>query len=393
MRRPPGFAFHIRISGGIHLRRRRAGAWMLAGALLACAGGVRAEDRFDHWTLGEWLEAWPAQRQVMAAFEDRVAAPAGERVDFGSRAPARIAVLYPSFQASDYWRRNLSAFEARLREIGVPYRLEPYFSRPGDSDLQARQLREALEADPDYLIATLDSLQDLATIERLLARGRPRLILQNCTTPMRRFGSQQPLLYAGFDHEIGSRRLAEEFLNRYPDGADWVLLLFTDGMVSDQRGGAFLKAMASHSGMRLRDIYLTDGLRETSRQSVRDALERHPGVNFFFACATDVALGAVDALRETRRTRRVAVNGWGGGEAELRALAKGQLAMTVMRMNDDAGVAMAEAVSLDLRHLGAQVPTVYTGAFERVGPEHSPADIRRLEQRAFRYSGREEAAP
>jgi autoinducer 2-binding periplasmic protein LuxP len=366
---------------------------LLAGlALVVLAERVCANEEHDVHTLTEWVAVHPEQRELMRDFSVRVSGEA-VRATFEEGLSAKIAVIYPALQESDYWRRNVMAFRARLGEIGLPYELETFFSRPGETHLQAVQLRQALDGDPDYLLVTLDALADLSFIERLLVRGRPRLIIQNFTTPIRYFGERQPLLYCGFDHELGSLLLADYFAGVYPGGARWSLLLFTAGYVSEQRGGAFERVLAAHPAMRLEEIYLTGGTRERARLSALDALERHPELDFFFACTTDVALGAADALRATGRAGSTAVNGWGGGRAELEALARGELLATVMRMNDDAGVAMAEAIALDLRGKGAEVPAVYSGSFELITREASPATIERFGARAFRYSGLEGGQP
>lgn len=78
------------------------------------------------------------------------------------------------------------------------------------------------------------------------------------------------------------------------------------------------------------------------------------------------------------------INGWGGGSAELDAIAKKELDVTVMRMNDDTGIAMAEAIKLDLEH--KPVPTVFSGDFEIVTKNDSPERLSKLKKYAFRYS-------
>ncbi|OXX72331.1 ABC transporter substrate-binding protein, partial [Vibrio sp. V03_P4A6T147] len=112
-------------------------------------------------------------------------------------------------------------------------------------------------------------------------------------------------------------------------------------------------------------------------------LKQTPDINFIYACSTDVALGAMDALQQQNR-EDITLNGWGGGEAELDALQNSTLDVTIMRVNDDAGVAMAEAIKWDLE--GKPVPTVYSGDFELVTKEVSSAYIEKLKKRAFRYS-------
>lgn len=61
------------------------------------------------------------------------------------------------------------------------------------------------------------------------------------------------------------------------------------------------------------------------------------------------------------------------------------LDVTVMRINDDTGIAMAEAIKRDLE--GEAVPVVYSGDFEIVTKDNSQK-IDVFKQRAFRYSDR-----
>lgn len=75
---------------------------------------------------------------------------------------------------------------------------------------------------------------------------------------------------------------------------------------------------------------------------------QYPDIKFIYACSTDIALGAVEALQEKDMLQQIMVNGWGGGTPEIKAIENGELDVTVMRINDDNGVAMADAVILDM---------------------------------------------
>lgn len=59
-----------------------------------------------------------------------------------------------------------------------------------------------------------------------------------------------------------------------------------------------------------------------------------------------------------------------------------------MRMNDDNGVAMAEAICLDIMKKTDQVPTVFSGEMVLVEKGISNAELDALIRRAFRYSGK-----
>ncbi|MCV5919740.1 ABC transporter substrate-binding protein, partial [Escherichia coli] len=80
----------------------------------------------------------------------------------------------------------------------------------------------------------------------------------------------------------------------------------------------------------LQSAYYTKATKQSGYEAAKASLEKYPDVDFIYACSTDVALGAVDALKELGRDD-VMINGWGGGSAELEALSKGELDVTVMR--------------------------------------------------------------
>ncbi len=80
------------------------------------------------------------------------------------------------------------------------------------------------------------------------------------------------------------------------------------------------------------------------------------------------------------------VNGWGGGFDELKAIDDGSLDVTVMRINDDSGVAVAEAIKLVIEGKKSEVPLLYSSDLELVTSTISEKAIEQLKARAFRYS-------
>ena len=296
-------------------------------------------------------------------------------------------MVYPGLQYSDYWRRSVASFRARMREIGIRFRLEDHFTKPGtEVRLQSRLIGEAMADAPDYLIFTLDAMRHRGIIERVMARGRTKVILQNITTPLRAFGDHQPFLYVGFDHATGARLLAREYRRVFPDGARYAIFYGPAGYVSQMRGGTFRQEMAEHPNMQLVASYYVNFDRDRAYKAALELLAREPKLDFIYACSTDIAHGVVDALKSTGRLATVRVNGWGGGASELAAIESGDLDFTVMRMNDDNGVAMAEAIRLDLEQGEEKVPVVFSGAFEVVRRGISRDELDRLRRHAFRYS-------
>lgn len=340
----------------------------------------------EFWPLEAYLKQHPEEAARMRRFSEgvrRCTTPLTAPPD----KPVRIAIVYPGLQASDYWRRSVVSFEARLQEAAIPYKIERFFSRPGvDLALQEQQLAQAIAADPDYLVFTLDALRHRLLIERLLARKRPKLILQNITTPVKAWGERQPFLYVGFDHQAGTRLLAAYYREKTGGMGKYIVLHFTRGYVSAMRGDTFIAALAAEPGLSLVGSYYIGPDQDKARRATLDALARHPDLTFIYASSTDIALGASAALAEAGRQGDIRLNGWGGGSAELAVLADGGLDVTVMRMNDDNGVAMADAIKLDLEGRAEDKPTVFSGDFRVIDHRSSPAEIAAARRWAFRYS-------
>jgi autoinducer 2-binding periplasmic protein LuxP len=142
--------------------------------------------------------------------------------------------------------------------------------------------------------------------------------------------------------------------------------------------------MLKEQEMALVAEYYTGFDRNKAHKAAKQLLANEPELDFIFSCSTDIALGVLDAMKDNRQKNNVITNGWGGGRAELDAILAGRLDLTVMRMNDDNGVAMAEAILWQLR--GKPVPTIYSGDMVLVTKGMSKKDIDQYSTRAFRYS-------
>lgn len=344
----------------------------------------------DYFTLDEYYQLHPEQVEKTSKFKS-IVQQQGKAIKAGVQSkPVTIAFVYPGKQASDYWRRSITSFTSRMDEINVNYEIYEYFSEPNVKwRVEEQQVLAALEKDPDYLVYTLNIFKHRRLIERILIQGRPKLILQNITTPVKDWEGIQPFLYVGFDHAVGTKTfLAEKLLQLTGGTGDYAMLYFTEGYVSLMRGDTLIQYLAGNSQHKLVSSFYTDGKREKAKLATREIVYKHD-VKFIFACSTDIALGALDALRELGKLDEVIVNGWGGGSGELAAIKKGELDLTVMRINDDNGVAMAEAIRLDIEQKGDDVPVVFSGDFAVVTKETKDNELNELRQRAFRYSGME----
>ncbi|WP_286240444.1 substrate-binding domain-containing protein [Neptuniibacter halophilus] len=343
-----------------------------------------AEENLDYIRVSEFIQTHPEQQALMDSFAARVREPA-QSASLAGIASARIAIIYPGEQSSDYWRRSIQAFTTRLQKLNIRFELKTFLSRPSvDKQLQAEQLVEALEWQPDYLIFSADALHHRNAIQRLLLRGKPKVILQNITTPIKSWQQYPPLLYSGFDHELGTQLLAREVLDK-ADG-EFALLYFAPGYISRMRGDTFVRAASQNPELTQVASFYTDGNRGKAREATEKIMQRNPQVRLIFSCATDISLGILDALEKLGKQEQVIVNGWGGGQSELEALKQKKLDLTVMRINDDASIAMAEAIRLDLEGNTEQIPQVYSGDIVLLTQSTSEAEIEAYTKQAFRYS-------
>ena len=336
-----------------------------------------------YWEYQDYLSKFPEQKALTDKMIEAVQnhpVPLRKIQD----EPITISVVYPGQQISDYWVRNIEAFEKRLDKLRINYQINQVFTRVNaDITQQSISLQEAIENKTDYLIFTLDTTRHRKFIEHVLTSTDTKLILQNITTPVRSWADRQPFMYVGFDHATGSLKLAEYFKSNSKSDSQYSVLYRSEGYISDARGDTFIHDVNTDTNFALKSSFYTKSDKESGYQAAKISIAKDKDLDFIYACATDVALGAADAIRESGRD--ILLNGWGGGSAELEAIERGDLDVTVMRMNDDTGIAMAEAIKWDLT--GLAVPTVYSGDFELVTKEDSPERISELKQRAVRYSG------
>ncbi|KZM42990.1 ABC transporter substrate-binding protein [Marinomonas sp. SBI22] len=343
----------------------------------------------DFWLVDEFIEMNPAQEPISQSFSELVRKPAIP-LSVPPLKPVKIAVVYPANQISDYWLRSIRSFEARLKELDIPYEIQSFLTQTTNNNSlneQAKEILTAVNSGADYLILTLYKKQHKSIIERLISDKKTKVILQNITTPIKDWDNQQPFLYVGFDHVKGTQLLSNWYQDQKLHSNEYGLLHFPKGYISQVRGDSFAQYTGVNSDYKLVSSYYTDSTRKNSYSNAINLLEEHNNLGFIYASSTDIALGVSDAISEKGLQNKVLVNGWGGGSAELAAIEKGKLDVTVMRMNDDNGVAMAEAIKLDLGGNEEKVPVIYSGDYVVVTKESSPAKIQSLKQQAFRYSG------
>ena len=352
--------------------------------LFFCITNITASDQ-NYWLVQEYEKINPKQKIIAQKFNKIVQDPA-QAIKVKPKKITKIVMVYPGDQISDYWRRSKLSFQKRLDELKIRYKLVDYFTKPGATREQSKRLLNAIKDDTDYLIFTLDVKKHSKFIERIISNKKPKLILQNITTPLKKWGDKQPFFYVGFDHVIGTMMLADYYLKNVNNSGKYAVLYGTNGYVSSMRGDEFIKYMKENSQLQMVDSYYTNYNKRKAMAAAHEILDNNENLDFIYACSTDIALGVVEVLEKRDLIGKVKVNGWGGGSSELEAIEDKKLDVTVMRMNDDNGVAMAEAIKLDLEGKQTSIPQVYSGDFRRVEKGLNHRQLEKLKDRAFRYT-------
>jgi autoinducer 2-binding protein LuxP len=299
----------------------------------------------------------------------------------------KISIIYPAGELSDYWIRSERAFKKRLELLNIKYEINSNFIDSDNLSEKTMQIKDALKNDVDYLIFTLNLSGNQKLITQLLSRKKPKIIIQNMTTPLKKWEGNQPFLYVGFDHIEGSKLLANYFLNKFKNGAKYAVLYFKKGYISQMRGDSFINTLNKNKNFELVDSYYTHGKSKKSCNCTTKILQKYKNLDFIYSCSTDVSIGAVEAMQKTKQ--KLTINGWGGGSKELKMIQNKELEVTVMRMNDDSAIAIAEAIKLDLEKNYKLLPKIYSGQFVLIDQNTSKEKIEHYKAKAFRYSGYE----
>ncbi len=159
---------------------------LLLFVLLPATAAISHPTNSQFITPEEYLKLHPEEQEISNKFSKTVKELPHPLRKGQQKKTVSIAFVYPGEQASDYWQRSVRSFVARMDALQIDYKLDKYFSKAGGIEIrkQEQQLKIALDKDPDYLVFTLDVNQHQRLIERILAKGRPHLILQNITTPL-----------------------------------------------------------------------------------------------------------------------------------------------------------------------------------------------------------------
>ncbi len=366
--------------------------WLLTIMLVA---GMVATTHAEEGAFWEHYDVPGFDQTMFDAFRDTVSA-AAVPLSVEVSEPISIALVFPSLDLSDAWARGHAGLVGRLDELDVPYRLDTFGTSHDDHSLQLAHLETTMARGYDYVIVgPTELLVQISMLEEMIEAGMG-VIVWNYTTPLQEWGEArypvggQPLAYVGFSHAEGGHILGEYFverLQREVDGTPKVAhLRGIPGITDDQRSGVPMQHFRDAGFDIVHETY-ANWARDQGYAATLNIVGAYPDVDHIHIVSTAMAIGAVEALDEVGRAGEILLNGWGGGSEEQLHLLEGNLHATVMRMQDDWGVALAEIIKYDLEGRIDEVPLAVSGGMQLVDDTASQADIDAILEYAFRYSG------
>lgn len=368
---------------------------LLAGLVTAALFGTAAMPAAEipeearkrgFFLLPEWHAYAPEDAALMNRFMGVVQAPAVPSAHRFER-PLELAIMFPSLETSDAWARLNITLRARLDELRVPYRATEFMIHSGDHDRQHAQIEQALAKRFDYVVIGPSEYQVQKANLARLAESTNVLVMNVVNPFVDLVGTpRMPLTHVGFDHSVGAEVLCRWLIAETGGKGSVALLRYIPGLIDSQRSDHFARCVQANSAIRVVDEFHANGDRERAFSGANALLSKHPGLTMLHAASTAIALGALAAATERGVVDKVIINGWGGGGDELASIAAGGLKVTAFRVNDDWGVAVAEAIRAHAE--GRPVPKVIAATIKTVDYRMSKEAIAAETRYAFRYSGK-----
>ncbi|MGB0496384.1 MAG: substrate-binding domain-containing protein [Kangiellaceae bacterium] len=346
-------------------------------------GQLSKVDQRDYWLPNEVNST-----KLTSQFEQLVNSPVAP-IQYHST--INIALIYPSADISDFWRRSYLALVRRLAALGIEVNTVEFKSRQVEHSLQTQYINEVLTRSKefDFVIFGPSELSlQLKNIERLALNQDFETFIWAFHTPYKSL-AKQPRMWVDFSSSQGAKHLCDYLINRLGKSIKFAMNRGIPGITDQQRSGMFKQCVEEQGDWQIVYEHFGQYQARGGEDGTNLIKEHYPEVTFIHNANTAMTLGSINALTENKNEQEshIMLSGWGGTGLELEMLRQGKLTATPVRLNDDLGVATAEAIKLTLLQRSDELPLVYLGRI-RVGNDNmSVEQIDELQNHAFRYSG------
>ncbi|MEL0635157.1 substrate-binding domain-containing protein [Marinomonas sp. TI.3.20] len=296
------------------------------------------------------------------------------------RRPIQISILLSDQTKSPKNRSLLSAFNHRMKELKINYRLDVLYGKRNHYD--AAEYDKLKQSRPDYLIITDLDLVQSRYIEKMLRDDRTKIIFYGMSTPLTNWQNHSPFMYIGFDQVKAVDSLVSYLHRQLPSTARVAAFVVDSGYLGDRRCNTFLDAMAKEN----RSIQLVQTMHNDKQSALKYAqvLLKKKSIDFIFSCTQNISDGVVTAIKESSSSMKVQTNSWGLSKDEVANLKSHLVLVSTFFAWDDLAIAAAEAIKKGME--GETAPELYIARASLVSTDIDPESLNLMMQRVFRYS-------
>lgn len=364
-------------------------------AFAICAGSALADDRKiplmtlpddgdrDYWTIDQMNR--PGELEALRKVVG------GEAVPFTGMQdkPLQIALVYPSADVSDFWARMYLAFTKRLDQLGIKYETTEFASRQIEHSLQSTYTNQVVQ-DKDIWDFVLFGPSELATqadnINTLAGTDDFTTFVISFFTPPQ-YLDNYPAGWFDFSASEGALLICDYMVKRLGNDQTYALNRGIPGITDNQRSGEFSDCVQEKGNWNLAYEHYGEYRREGGFDGTNLILQAYPEAKIIHNANTAMSMGSVEAQVAAGKEKEIFSTGWGGTGLELEAMRRGELDATPMRMGDDVGAAVAEAIKYHMEDRGDELPQIFLGRITIANDEMSIEELDALEEEAFRFSG------
>ena len=303
--------------------------------------------------------------------------------------PISIALIYPSADVSDFWRRSYIAMTQRLEELNIKFETLEFESQQIQHSLQTQFTNEVISQKDkfDFVVFGPSELSLQAhNIDKLASQHAFETFIWAFHTPLKKF-KQQPRMWFDFSSSVGALTLCQHMIKRLGSNRIIGMNRGIPGVTDDQRSGEFKSCTEREGDWEVAYEHFGQYRQAGGKDGANLMQQYYPDISYIHNANTAMTLGAIEAVATVDKLQRPLLSGWGGTALEVEAVRNGDLNATPMRMNDDLGVATAEAIKYILDNREHELPLIYLGRIEILDDSMTSKEITSKETQAFRYSG------
>lgn len=227
-----------------------------------------------------------------------------------------------SIPAADHgWTGGVDYFaQAAIDRLGKTYpNLKFVLATAGDPGKQASDLEDMLATrnidalvilptDPDPLTSPIKRVKDAGKFVTVVDRKLSQSGIED--------------LYVAGDNPGLGRTAGEYFKSKFPSGANIVVLRGLPIPIDKERVDAFNAAIAG-TGIKVLGSQFANWNRDDGFKVMQDFLSRFPKIDAVWAQDDDIALGAIEAIKQSGRTDQMWIVGGGGMKQTVKQVMDG----------------------------------------------------------------------